>query len=160
MGIVPDYIPPWDYGGTAKVLGQLNWELDPSARGFQIVQTQPNCGDPGAPGPLIGALAAELRGQYRPLFTLTPAEKGWVKAQESSRDILEHLGFEIAFSTTPNPNSSEAVSRIGPAQAASCSKEIVDSGGAGILYWADADSLKAMLETSDGRQIRPSGQSG
>ena len=158
MGIVPDYLPPWDYGRTARVLGQLNWELDSAARGFQIVQTQPNCGDPSAAGPQIGELAQDLRNQYRPLFALTPDEKGSVKAQEPSRTMLEHLGSRSPWST-PNRSSTEAVSRTGPEQAASCSKQIVDSGGAGILYWADADALKAMLETPDGRQIRPPGNS-
>jgi len=141
MGLVPDYLPPWDYGRTARVVAELNRELDPEHRGYQVVQTQPNCGSPSAAGPLIGPLAAELRNQYRPISELVSTE---------------HLGFEIAFDTTPNPNASEAVERIGPEQAARCSQQVLAAGGAGILYWASPDAMKAMLGTSAGERLRPS----
>jgi hypothetical protein len=122
------------------VVAEANRELDPQHRGFQIVQTQPNCGTPSAPGPLIGPLTGKLRRQYRPVTELVSTA---------------HLGFEISFDTTPRPAASEAVERIGPAQAASCSEEVLAAGGAGILYWASPDSLRAMLATPAGRRIRP-----
>lgn len=143
MGLVPDYLPAWDYGRTARVVAELNRELDPEHRGYQVVQTQPNCGSPSAPGPLIGPLAAELRRQYRPLAELVSTD---------------HLGFEIAFDTDPNPNASETVERVGPEQAARCTDEILSAGGGAVLYWAAPDALRAMLETPVGRSLRPVGR--
>ena len=140
MGLVPDYVPPWDYGRSARVIAQVNRALDPEHRGFQVVQTQPNCGTPSAPGPLIGPLAAELRRQYRPLLELVSTA---------------HLGFEISFSTTPTPHASEAVERLGPEEAAECSHQVLAAGGAGIFYWASPSALAAMLDTSAGRELRP-----
>ena len=142
MGLVPDYLPPWDYGRTARVIAEANRRLDPEHRGLQVVQTQPNCGTPSAPGPLIGPLTGELRRQYRPLEELVSTA---------------HLGFEISFDTSPQPGASEAVDRIGPEQAAACSEQVLAAGGAGVLYWATADSMKAMLDTPAGRRIRPEG---
>jgi hypothetical protein len=140
MGLVPDYMPPWDYGRTARVIADANRELDPEHRGIQVVQTQPNCGTPSAPGPLIGPLAGELRHQYEPVRELVSTD---------------HLGFEISFSPTPSPSASEAVDRIGPEQAAACSRQVLAAGGAGILYWASPSALGAMLDTSVGRSLRP-----
>jgi hypothetical protein len=34
----------WDYGRTARVVAEANYFLDPVHRGYQIIQTQPNCG--------------------------------------------------------------------------------------------------------------------
>jgi hypothetical protein len=155
MGLVPEYLPPWDYGQTARVIALENWKLNPLHRGYQLVQTQPNCGDPGAPGPLIGRLARQLLAQYKPLFAYEPAPGGWQRASEPSDVLLRHLGFEIAFSESPNPSASEAVDRIGPAQAASCSTEVLREGGGAILYWADPSAIEAMLETSAGSRLRP-----
>jgi hypothetical protein len=140
MGVVPDYMPAWDYGRTARAIAAANRRVDSAHRGFQVVQTQPNCGNPSAPGPLIGPLAAELRRQYRPILDLVSTE---------------HLGFEISFGTTPNPRASEAVDRIGPGQAAACSEQVLAAGGAGILYWATPDSLGAMFATPSGERLRP-----
>ncbi len=142
MGLVPDYVPPWDYGRTARVIADANRELDPDNRGFQVVQTQPNCGTPAAPGPLIGPLTGELRRQY-----------GLVAELVSTA----HLGFEISFDTSPHSGASEAVDRIGPAQAAACSQQVLAAGGAGILYWATPESMRAMLETPFGHRTRPAG---
>jgi hypothetical protein len=143
MGLVPDYLPPWDYGRTGRVIARVNREQSPTHLGYQLVQTQPNCGSASAPGPLIGELTRQLRDQYRPLGAL----------------LLRHLGFEIAFDTTPNPKASTAVDRVGPAQAASCSDQILEAGGAGILYWATPQAVEAMLKTSVGRSLRPPGSS-
>ncbi|MGZ5322213.1 MAG: hypothetical protein ACXWFN_12300 [Solirubrobacterales bacterium] len=159
IGIVPDYLPAWDYGSIARVIALRAFRIAPPHHGYQIVQTQPNCGDEATPGPAIGPLAAQLRGQYRPLFGFGPTPRGWQNVPGDSDAIIRHLGFEIAFSTTPNPKASEAVERVGPEQAARCSEEILDAGGAGILYWADPDALKAMLDTPEGGRIRPESSS-
>ena len=140
LGLVPDYIPAWDYGRTGRVVAEVNRRLDPQHRGFQVVLTQPNCGTPSAPGPLIGPLTAGLRRQYEPLRELVSTE---------------HLGFEIAFDTDPRSGASETVERIGPEQAAACSREVLAAGGAGIVYWASPSALAAMLDTSAGRELRP-----
>jgi hypothetical protein len=156
MGLVPDYVPPWDYGRTARVVAEANYLLDPIHRGYQIIQTQPNCGNPAAPGPLIGPLAAELIRQYRGVFGL-PLRVGAPKdvPPDMDRDLLQHVGFEIAFDQHPTPHAPDPVERTGPAQAAACSDQILKAGGAGILYWADPDSIRAMLDTPTGRAIRP-----
>jgi hypothetical protein len=156
MGLVPDYVPPWDYGRTARVVAEANYELDPAFRGYQIIQTQPNCGSPSAPGPLIGPLAAQLIRQYKGVFGL-PLRVGAPKdvPPDMDRDLLQHVGFEIAFDQNPTPHAPDPVERIGPDQAAACSDQILKAGGAGILYWADPPSIKAMLDTPTGRSIRP-----
>jgi hypothetical protein len=155
MGLVPDYIPPWDYGRTARVVAEANYLLDPIHRGYQIIQTQPNCGNPAAPGPEIGPLAEELIRQYRGVFGL-PLRVGAPKdvPPDMDRDLLQHVGFEIAFDQHPTPHAPDPVERTGPAQAAACSDQILKAGGAGILYWADPDSIRAMLDTPTGRSIR------
>ena len=155
MGLVPDYVPPWDYGRTARVVAEANYLLDPIHRGYQIIQTQPNCGNPAAPGPLIGPLAAELIREYRGVFGL-PLRVGAPKnvPPDMDRDLLQHVGFEIAFDQHPTPHAPDPVERTGPAQAAACSDQILKAGGAGILYWADPDSIRAMLDTPTGRSIR------
>jgi hypothetical protein len=70
------------------------------------------------------------------------------------RDLLQHLGFEIAFDDNPNPKASEAVERIGPKRAAECTNQILHAGGAGVLYWASPESIRAMLDTPTGRTLR------
>lgn len=159
VGLAPEYLPSWDYGRIARVLGELNWRLDSAHRGWQVVQTQPNCGDAAAPGPDIGALARELQDQYRPLFGLAPGPKGWRPAAGEGDAIVRRLGFEIGFSSTPNPKSSEPIDRVGPEEAAACSRRILDAGGAAILYWAAPPDMKAMLDTTTGRSLRPPGSS-
>jgi hypothetical protein len=156
MGLVPDYVPPWDYGRTARVVAEANYLLDPIHRGYQIIQTQPNCGNPSAPGPLIGPLAEQLIREYRGVFGL-PLRVGAPKnvPPDMDRDLLRHVGFEVAFDQHPTPHAPDPVERTGPDQAAACSEQILKAGGAGILYWADPDSIRAMLDTPTGRSIRP-----
>jgi hypothetical protein len=153
MGLVPDYLPPWDYGRTARVVALKNFELDPTHFGYQVVQTQPNCGTPSAPGPLIGGLAADVVKQYRPLFE-SGGSSGQQNGPKLSPVLLQHLGFEIAFDTSPNPKASEAVERIGPQQAAQCTDQVLKEGGGAIVYWASPESIRAMLETSVGKTLR------
>jgi hypothetical protein len=155
MGLVPDYVPPWDYGRTARVIAESNYFLDPVHRGYQIIQTQPNCGAASAPGPLIGPLTEQLIRQYRGVFGL-PLRVGAPKDEppDMDRDLLQHIGFEVAFDETPNPKASEPVERIGPQGAAACTDQILRAGGAGVLYWASPESIRAMLDTPLGRSLR------
>ena len=155
MGLVPDYVPAWDYGPLARVVAEQNFTLDPIHRGYQVVQTQPNCGTPSAAGPLIPALTHSVIKDYRGVFGL-PLRVGAPKDEppDVTPDLLNHLGFEIAFDESPNPHASDAVERIGPEQAAQCTHQILRAGGAGVVYWADADSLKAMLDSNAGLTLR------
>ena len=155
MGLVPDYVPRWDYGRTARVVAEANYYLDPIHRGIQIIQTQPNCGTASAAGPLIGPLTEQLIGQYRGVFGL-PLRVGAPKDEppDMDRDLLQHVGFEVAFDESPNPKASEAVERIGPQRAASCTEQVLKAGGAGVLYWASPGSIGAMLDTPQGRTLR------
>jgi hypothetical protein len=160
MGLVPDYIPPWDYGRTARVVAEANYFLDPVHRGYQIIQTQPNCGTSSAAGPLIGPLTEQLIRQYRGVFGL-PLRVGAPKDEppDMDRDLLQHVGFEVAFDETPNHKAAEAVERTGPQQAAGCTDQILKAGGAGVLYWASPDSIRTMLDTPLGRSLRAPGAS-
>jgi hypothetical protein len=155
MGLVPDYVPPWDYGRTARVVAETNYELDPLFRGYQIIQTQPNCGTPSAAGPLIGPLTEQLIKQYRGVFGL-PLRVGAPKDEppDMDRDLLQHVGFEVAFDEHPTPHAPDPVERIGPTQAADCTEQILHAGGAGVLYWASPPSIRAMLDTPRGRTLR------
>jgi hypothetical protein len=155
MGLVPDYLPPWDYGRTARVVAEANYFLDPVHRGYQIIQTQPNCGTASAAGPLIGPLTEQLIRQYRGVFGL-PLRVGAPKDEspDMDRDLLQHVGFEVAFDESPNPKASEPVERIGPQLAAACTDQILNAGGAGVLYWASPESIRAMLDTPLGRSLR------
>jgi len=155
MGLVPDYMPGWDYGKTARVVAEANYLLDPIHRGYQIIQTQPNCGTPSAAGPLIGPLTGQLIRQYRAMFGV-PLRVGAPKDQppDMDRDLLQHVGFEVAFDESPNPKASEAVERIGPERAAACTQQVLRAGGAGVLYWASPASIRAMLDTPTGHTLR------
>jgi hypothetical protein len=64
------------------------------------------------------------------------------------------VGFEVAFDETPNPKASEPVERIGPDQAAACTAQILGADGAGVLYWASPQSIRAMLDTPVGGTLR------
>jgi hypothetical protein len=155
MGLVPDYMPQWDYGQTARTVAEANYVLDPIHRGIQIVQSQPNCGTPSAAGPLIGPLTGRIVRQYRGTFG-EPLRVGAPQGQapDMDADLLRHVGFEVAFDETPNPKASEAVERIGPQQAATCTEQILKAGGAGVLYWASPESIRKMLDTPVGRTLR------
>jgi hypothetical protein len=155
IGLVPDYVPAWDYGPFGRVVAEQNFTLDPIHRGYQIVQTQPNCGTPSAAGPMIPGLTDQLIKDYRGIFGLSLRVHGANgKPPDVTSDLLNHLGYEIAFDETPNPHGSDAVERLGPEQAAQCTHQVLNAGGAGILYWADPDSLKAMLTSRAGRTLR------
>ena len=160
IALVPDLVPRWDYGRTARVIAEANYRLDPVHRGYQVIQTQPNCGDPTSAGGPIGPLTTHLLQQYRGAFGL-PLRVGAPKNQppDVNHELLQHLGFEIAFDDNPNPHASDAVERDGPSLAAACSDAIVKAGGAGIAYWADPPSMRAMLDTPIGRRLRPEGAS-
>jgi hypothetical protein len=151
-GLVPDYVPAWDYGPFGRVVAERNYSLDPEHLGYQIVQTQPSC---GTPSPQIPGVTDRLISQYRGVFGLSLRVHGPKdEPPDITSDILNHLGFEIAFDESPNPHASEAVERIGPEQAATCTQQLLKAGGAGVLYWADADSLKAMLTSRAGVTLR------
>lgn len=150
MGLAPQYLPPWNYGRTARVVAEANHRLEPTHLGYQIVQTQPNCGRP-TEGPPIKFLTSQLIRQYRSLFGRKSSDNG----PELTPVLLQHLGFEIAFDPHPRPGAADALERIGPEQAAACSAEILEAGGAGILYWATPDSIRLMLDTPRGRKLRP-----
>jgi hypothetical protein len=137
------------------VVAEANYVLDPIHRGIQIVQTQPNCGTPSAAGPLIGPLTGQVIRQYRGMFGV-PLRVGAPKDQppDMDADLLQHVGFEVAFDETPNPKASEAVERIGPQRAAACTEQILKAGGAGVLYWASPESIRKMLDTPVGRTLR------
>jgi hypothetical protein len=155
MGLVPDYLPAWDYGPFGRVVAEQNYTLDPIHRGYQIVQTQPNCGTPQAAGPLIPGVTHQLISQYRSVFGMSLRVNGPKgEPPDVTPDLLNHLGFEVAFDESPNRHASEAVERIGPEEAAACTHEILREGGAGVLYWADADSIKAMLGSRAGLTLR------
>jgi hypothetical protein len=154
MALVPDYMTAWDYGRSARVVAGANLLLDPIHRGYQIVQTQPNCGTPSAPGPLIGGVTGDLRSQYKKHFG-TPLPGGRGPTAVFDADLLDHLGFEVAFSESPNPKASEAVERLGPVEGARCTQQILQAGGAGVLYWASPEAIERMLDTPTGRSLRP-----
>jgi hypothetical protein len=154
MGLVPDYMTAWDYGRAARVVAGANFLLDPIHRGYQIVQTQPNCGTPAAPGPLIGGLTTQLRSQYKDHFG-APLVGGRGASAVFNRDLLNHLGYEVAFDEAPNPHASEAVERIGPQEGARCTQQIEQAGGNGVLYWASPESIRRMLDTPIGQRLRP-----
>jgi hypothetical protein len=155
MGLVPDYLPAWDYGPFGRVVAEQNYSIDPIHLGYQIVQTQPNCGTPAAAGPEIPGVTNRLISQYKGVVGLSLRVNGPKdEPPDITSDLLNHLGFEIAFDESPNRHASEAVERIGPEQAATCTQEILKAGGAGVLYWADADSMKAMLHSRAGLGLR------
>ncbi len=54
----------------------------------------------------------------------------------------------------PNPKASEPVERIGPDRAAACTAQILGADGAGVLYWASPESIRAMLDTPLGSTLR------
>ncbi len=155
MGLVPDYVPAWDYGPFGRVVAEQNFALDPIHLGYQIIQTQPNCGTPSAAGPQIPGLTDHVLSPYRSVIGL-PLRVGAPKDEppDVTGDLRNHLGFEIAFDQSPNPHASDAVERIGPEQAATCTQQILRAGGAGVLYWADADSIRAMLSSRAGLTLR------
>jgi hypothetical protein len=72
-----------------------------------------------------------------------------------TRELLQHVGFEIALTTKPDPTAPKAEERIGPEHAAACTKQILKAGGTGVLYWASPESLKAMFSSPAGRDLRP-----
>jgi len=155
MGLVPDYLPRWDYGPFGRVVAEQNYSLDPIHLGYQIVQTQPNCGTPSAAGPQIPAVTNQLIRQYRSVIGLSLRVNGPKgEPPDVTSDLLNHLGFELAFDESPNPHASDAVERLGPEAAAACTHQILRAGGAGVLYWADADSMKAMLDSRAGLTLR------
>ena len=154
VGLAPQYLPPWDYGRTAAVVAAANVVLDPSHRGYQVIQTQTNCGKPLRGGPPIPQLTPRLLAQYRAVFgQRVPIDRA--DAPLLTNELLQHLGLEISFTTSPNPSSSDAELRIGTKQAAACTEQILRAGGAGILYWASPGSIRALLETPTGRRLRP-----
>jgi hypothetical protein len=100
------------------------------------------------------ALTAQLIRQYRSVLgQKLPLHGGGIPTL--TPEILQHLGFEIAMSTNPDPTASKAEQRLGPEQAAACTHQILEGGGAGVLYWASPAALKAMLESPAGRDLRP-----
>jgi hypothetical protein len=154
IGLSPQYLRSWDYGRTAKVLAQINLERNRTDFGAQIVQTQPTCGDPDSPGPEMATLAKNLIREYRAVIGET-AQNG----KPITPFLLRHLGLQISFSAHPNRNAPKTmpVLRLGPKQAARCSKEVLDAGGLAILYWAKPDAVRAMFKTPVGQTLRPAG---
>ena len=151
IGLSPQYVRSWDYGRTAKVLAQINLERKRTDFGAQIVQTQPTCGDPDSPGPEMATLAKRLIHEYRAVI----GEKA-ANGKKITPFLLRHLGLQISYSTHPNPKAPTTmpVLRLGPKQAARCSKEVLDAGGLAILYWAKPEAVRAMFKTRLGRTIR------
>jgi hypothetical protein len=154
IGLAPDYVPPWHYGRMAAVIAAANFPLDRLNRGYQLIQTQPNCGKPIGPGASLPRLTPHLIGQYRSMEGQRLPLPG-AAAPVLTRELLQHVGFEIALTTNPDPTAPKAEDRIGPEHAARCTQQILRAGGTGILYWASPESLKAMFETPAGRDLRP-----
>jgi hypothetical protein len=137
VGLVPEYLPPWDYGDLGAVIAEQNKANGGRGAGYNLVQTQTNCDDPEAPGPGVQELVTKIVNDY------------------PNDAPTSQYGFEIAFSTTPTPGSTEPVERVNAREAAICSQQIIDAGGAGILYWATPGALEAMLKTPTGKKLRP-----
>ncbi len=157
MGLVPDYLAAWNYGTVQRELALANFALEPGHHGYQVVQTQPYCGEGGGTGAEFDSAADTIRSQYRPLYGFAATPRGWENVPGDSSLIGRHLAFEVAFSTSPNQGASEAVERVGPEEAARCTQKIVTDGDGAILYWAAPSDLKAMLDTEIGKRLRPSG---
>lgn len=154
VGLAPQYLPSWDYGRTAALVAAANIPLNRLHRGYQVIQTQENCGKPDGPGPPIPRLTPQLLAQYRAAFgTRLPLTDG--TRILFTRELLRHVGFEVAFSSTPNPKGSDAEERLGPPDAAACTRQILRAGGAGILYWASPAAITALFNTPTGRSLRP-----
>jgi hypothetical protein len=154
VGIAPQFLPAWDYGRIAGLVAAENILLNRIHRGYQVIQTQENCGKPDGPGPPIPRLTPHLLAQYRAAFgSRLPTRDG--STVLFTRDLLQHVGFEIAFSVKPNPRGSDAEERLGPPQAAACTQQILKAGGASILYWASPAAIAALFNTPTGRALRP-----
>ena len=134
VGLVPEYLPSWDYGDLGAVIAEQNKANGGEGAGYNLVQTQTNCDDPEAPGPGVEELVTKIVKDY------------------PNDAPTSQFGFEIAFSTTPVPGSNEPVERVSAREAAICSQQIIDAGGAGILYWATPGALEAMLKTPTGSE--------
>jgi hypothetical protein len=154
IGLAPQFLPAWDYGRIAALVAASNIALNPIHRGYQVIQTQENCGKPDGPGPPIPRLTPHLLTQYRAAIgSRLPVADG--SRVLFTRDLLQHVGFEIAFSVKPNPRGSDAEARLGPPQAAACTRQILNAGGASILYWASPAAIAALFDTPTGRSLRP-----
>lgn len=158
VGIATQFRPGWDYAAFARRLAVINWKLNSDFRGYQIVQSQDRCAGAGGLASLK-QLARELISQYRVLLGGGPGPNGWQKVSKLQEDIFAHLGFEISFSDDPKPGTNLPVDRDSASEAASCTEEVLDVGGAAFIYWATPKAVEAMLDTAAGRDFRPAKQS-
>jgi hypothetical protein len=155
VGLATQYRSGWNYAEFAKALAQVNWRLNEDFLGYQLVQTQDKCGGGGGSSSLA-EVARSIRSQYEGIVDGEPGPKGWQKSSEPQREILDHLGFEISFSTKPKAGSSLPVGTDSSGDAAACTEQVLDVGGSAIIYWATPAAIEEMLATDLGEKFRPS----
>ena len=100
-----------------------------------------------------------LLAQYRSLANGEPGPDGWQKSSQSQEEMLNHLGFEVSFSDDPKPGDPLPAGRDSSGDAATCTEDVLDAGGAAFIYWATPEDVKSMLDTDAGRNFRPPDQS-
>jgi hypothetical protein len=156
VGLATQYRSGWNYAEFAKALAQVNWRLNEDFLGYQLVQTQDKCGGGGGASSLA-EVARSIRSQYEGIVDGEPGPKGWQKSSEPQREILDHLGFEISFSSKPKPGKGLPVDTDSSSEAAACTEEVLNAGGTAFIYWATPAAIGEMLETGPGKKFRPAG---
>lgn len=145
VGTATEFRSGWDYATFAKRLAKINSTLNEDFIGDQIVQSQDRC-EGTADSDSLAELARGIRAQYR---------RGDVADSGLGNETLNHLGFEISFSTNPKPNAAIAVDRDSPSDAARCTAEALKTGGSAFIYWATPAAIEAMLDSAAGKKFRP-----
>lgn len=146
VGLVTQYEQGWDYAKLASELEKINRQISRDFLGYQVVQTQYSCGS--TEHDAIGDVASHLRATYQGL------ESGSGSSSQPETDLLDRLGFEISFSTSPSPGATEVVEEDSPSDAAQCTQDILSAGGSAVIYWATPRAIEAMLNTPIGRSLR------
>ncbi|MFM8519151.1 MAG: hypothetical protein ACKOB2_01855 [Solirubrobacterales bacterium] len=154
VGLATEYRAGWDYAALGRELVLLNRELDKGFLGYQLVQSQNRCGGTQTTDS-IAEVAEEIRSQYGELARGAPDTGRTTGSAGIGQKVLNHLGFEISFSANPKAGSGLAVTRDSPADAASCSRDVLGVGAGALIYWATPAAIEKMLDTPVGKELRP-----
>lgn len=151
VGLATEYRANWNYAVLGRELVLLNRDLRQGFLGYQLVQSQNRCGGTQTTDS-IAEVAEQIRSEYGELARGGP-EPG--TPYGIGPEVINHLGFEISFSTNPKAGSDLAVGRDSASEAARCSKEVLGTGSGALIYWATPQAIEKMLSTPTGKELRP-----
>ena len=159
-GLVPAYVPHWDYGRTAQQIDRANKRLGGRHLGPHIVQAQWACKQGSR---AFAHHAGRVRRQYRFRLVTHKVTRGGKsktasvrrKFRKRSRPEHRNLALEISFSDTPVRRAALPIRSTSASNADNCLRTGIDHGVGAFFFFASDVSMRLLFAQPTLGSLRP-----